>query len=409
MSSQKSRSLNTGVLTLQNLMIVGLLIAAHSTNDAYAGILSPLLPSLQERFAIGETLLASFVATVSFSSNVLQPVFGAISDRFGARKIAAIGLIAGACLMSLIGIVPNIGTLFLLLIVGGLGSAAFHPAAVTIVRTATSEISNKTLTFGIFTSAGPLGNGIGPLIVLALIGTLGLSATPWLMIPGIMFGIAIFLLAPKAETIQKKESQNISQTLRNVASFVIGPVGALALVGIFRSVTFVSFLNSVPLWLVEKGYAADSLMIAWTLFTYNAASALGIVLGGWLEPRIGRWRIIIGSTLLAFPACFIFLFMPIGSISYFASIVIASILVNCCIASLVVSAQDLAPNAVGAASGMLMGLTWGMAGIIYIGIGALQEIIGIQPSLYVAFSFLLLASLLAFIIFKTRFGQKQAL
>ena len=182
----------------------------------------------------------------------------------------------------------------------------------------------------------------------------------------------------------------------------MGPVGALALVGIFRSVTFVSFLNSVPLWLVEKGYAADSSMIAWTLFTYNAASALGIVMGGWLEPRIGRWRIIIGSTLLAFPACFVFLFMPIGSVAYFVSIVIASILVNCCIASLVVSAQDLAPNAVGAASGMLMGLTWGMAGIIYIGIGALQENIGIQPSLYVAFSFLLLASLLAFFIFKTR-------
>jgi len=100
-----------------------------------------------------------------------------------------------------------------------------------------------------------------------------------------MFGIAIFLFAPKAEKInQKKESLNLSQTIRNVGSFVIGPVGALALVGIFRSVTFVSFLSSVPLWLVEKGYAADSLMIAWTLFSYNAASAFGIVMGGWLEP-----------------------------------------------------------------------------------------------------------------------------
>lgn len=409
MATSKNSSLATGFISLQNLMVVSLLIMAHSTNDAYAGLLSPLLPSLQDRFAIGETLLASFVATVSFSSNVLQPVFGAISDRFGARKIAAIGIIAGACLMSLIGIVPNVSTLFILLIIGGLGSAAFHPAAVTIVRTATSEIKNKTLTFGIFTSAGPLGNGIGPLVVLALIAALGLSATPWLMIPGILFGIAIFLLAPKAEKIQKKkDAQSVSQTIRNVASFVIGPVGALALVGIFRSVTFVSFLNSVPLWLVEKGYASDSLMIAWTLFTYNAASAFGIVMGGWLEPRIGRWRIIIGSTLLAFPACFVFLFMPIGSVAYFVSIIIASILVNCCIASLVISAQDLAPNAVGAASGMLMGLTWGMAGIIYIGIGALQERIGIQPSLYVAFSFLLLASLLAFAIFRTRLGQKQA-
>ncbi len=406
MATQPNKHLTTGMLSLQNLGIVALLILAHSTNDAYAGILSPLLPSLQERFSIGETLLASFVATVSFSSNVLQPVFGAVADRFGARKIAAIGLVAGASLMSLIGIVPNVPSLFLLLIIGGLGSAAFHPAAVSIVRTATSEVKNKTLSFGIFTSAGPLGNSLGPFVVLILIGSFGLTATPWLMIPGIIIGIIIFLFAPKAETIQKKkDSASIAQTLKNIRSFVIGPVGALALVGIFRSVSFVSFINSVPLWLVEKGYAVDSLMIANTLFAYGVASAIGIVAGGWLEPRIGRWRIIIGSTLLAFPVSFLFFFMPIGSVFYFASIILASILVNSCIASLVVSAQDLAPNAVGAASGMLMGLTWGIAGIIYIGIGALQETIGIEPALYIAFCFLLVASLLAFIIFKRQFRQ----
>jgi len=60
-----------------------------------------------------------------------------------------------------------------------------------------------------------------------------------------------------------------------------------------------------------------------------------------------------------------------------------------------VSAQDLAPHAMGTASGMLMGLTWGTAGLIYIGIGALQEVIGISASMAISFITLIPGALLA--------------
>jgi FSR family fosmidomycin resistance protein-like MFS transporter len=62
---------------------------------------------------------------------------------------------------------------------------------------------------------------------------------------------------------------------------------------------------------------------------------------------------------------------------------------------LVVSAQDLAPNAVATASGMLMGFTWGTAGVAYIGFGAIQQAIGLVPAMAAAFAFLIPAAALA--------------
>jgi FSR family fosmidomycin resistance protein-like MFS transporter len=65
---------------------------------------------------------------------------------------------------------------------------------------------------------------------------------------------------------------------------------------------------------------------------------------------------------------------------------------------MVVSAQDLAPQAVATASGMLMGLTWGTAGVLYIFVGLLQEAIGIGPAMRVGYLFLIPAALLALLV-----------
>jgi hypothetical protein len=44
---------------------------------------------------------------------------------------------------------------------------------------------------------------------------------------------------------------------------------------------------------------------------------------------------------------------------------------------------------------MLMGFTWGVAGVAYIAFGALQQTIGLQPAMALGFVFLLPAALLA--------------
>ena len=90
--------------------------------------------------------------------------------------------------------------------------------------------------------------------------------------------------------------------------------------------------------------------------------------------------------------------VPVGSIGYFACVAVAGALVNGGLPLMIVAAQDLAPNAMGAASGLMMGFTWGMAGVLYIGIGALQEVLGVQTAMALSFLTLIPGAILAYAV-----------
>ncbi len=396
-----SKKLPQGTLTHSKGSAVGasvilLLIVSHSVNDAYVNFLSPLLPLIQERFVLGETFLAVLVATISLSANVLQPLFGALSDKLGKRIVVSGGLFMCSALMPLIGIVPSALLLIALLAISGLGSAAFHPSASSIMRDATHRRKNKALAFGLFTATGPLGQALGPIVVLFIVANHGLDATPWLMLPGFGLAFLLYLLIPA-------QARSIDQTPHKFFDFALlkGPVGALAFSGILRSLSYVTFVNGMPLWLVAQGLERDSPVIGWTLATYSSAAALGVLLGGWLEPRLGRRNIIVISMLCAIIPSFLTLMLPINHPSFFIAIALASMLANAPVPLLVVSAQELVPpHAIGTASGLLMGFTWGMAGVFYIGLGRLQEIWGLTPAIGLSYVFLLPAAILAFYVLR---------
>jgi MFS family permease len=65
--------------------LAALLALAHLTGDALNSMLSALLPTLQERFGLTETVLAFLVAASWLGSSLTQPFFGALSDRIGRR------------------------------------------------------------------------------------------------------------------------------------------------------------------------------------------------------------------------------------------------------------------------------------------------------------------------------------
>ncbi|MEZ4605817.1 MAG: MFS transporter [Deinococcales bacterium] len=354
-------------LSLGGIALIGLLVISHSSNDALAGLLAPLLPSLEARFNLDKTALAALASTLSLFSNVLQPLFGSLVDRFGQRIVATLGLLSVSVFMSLIGIAPNIPIIILLLILGGLGSAAFHPAASSLVRQASHSVSNKAFVFGFFTSAGPLGQALSPLIVLWIVRSYGLQGTPLMMALGVILALVIYFNVPKRVNTAKKHGKLFDLSL------LWGPVGLLALVGILRSIAFVTFINAMPLWVVAHGYARDAFEVGLPLSIYSAFSALGVLLGGAIEPRLGRRRLIVGAILLALPFTLAILLAPVHSLIFYTLIAFSSVLTNAPIASLVVSAQDFAPHAIGTASGMMMGMTWGLAGVLYIILGSLQE------------------------------------
>ncbi|MCA9836859.1 MAG: MFS transporter [Trueperaceae bacterium] len=374
--------------TLSGLNLAILLTLSHAANDAFTNVLPVFLPIFQERFSLGEAVLASFVAVISLSSNVLQAFMGALADRWGKRRSAALGLIIGSTLMSFIAVVPTVWMLFILLAVGGLGSAIFHPAASSMAR----NVSAKTgLSMGFFISGGSLGSALMPIVALAIIRNYGTQYVPYLALIGIVIGSLLFVLSPEQTVARGANRPKIFDR-----DLFFGPVGLLSVVGIMRAITFIGFTNAIPLWLVNiKGFAPDAQIIGWTLATYSISSSIGVMGAGALEHILGRRLLIAGSMLLALPALLVLFLIPPGSVLYFLLVALIGILTNASVPLLVVSAQDLAPHAVATASGMLMGFTWGIAGVLYIGFGALQETIGLTSAMIVSYLFLLPAAFLA--------------
>jgi MFS transporter, FSR family, fosmidomycin resistance protein len=374
----------------------GMLFAVHATNDAFASMLSALLPTLQIRFGLTETVLAVLVATLSFSSSVTQPLFGGLADRHGRRLLAAVGVATSTVLLSLVAVAPSPLWLFLLLLVGGLGSGAFHPAGIGLARSLAT--GRRGLAVSVFSAGGTLGMAIGPLVIgaLAMAGRLELS--PWLMVPGLVGALLIYRWVPaqpRPVVVGGARPRLFDPALLR------GPVGVLALSGILRSISFVTFANGVPLWLVgSRGFAADAPVVFWSLTLFSFSAGVGGVVAGALERRVPRQLLITGSMVAALVPLGLLFVAPPGGLAYFASVALAGALVNGGLPLMIVAAQDLAPHAVGAASGLLMGFTWGVAGVLYIGIGALQEAIGVAPAMALAFLCLLPAALLAYLVLR---------
>lgn len=372
----------------------GLLVAVHATNDAFTSMLAALLPTLQVRFGLTETVLAMLVATLSFSSSVTQPLFGGVADRYGRRLMAALGVATSSAVLSLMAVAPSVWWLFALLLVGGLGSAAFHPAGTALARGLGG--ARKGLAVSLFSSGGTLGLAFGPLVIGALAMSGRLDLSPWLMVPGLLGAVAVYALVPAQLRPPRAQRPKLFDL-----SLLRGPVGLLALAGILRSISFVTFTNAAPLWLVgSRGFAPDAAVVFWTLTTFSVSAGVGGILSGVLERRLPRQFLITGSMLLALVPLGLLFVVPAGGFVYFACVATAGALVNGGLPLMIVAAQDLAPHAVGAASGLMMGFTWGMAGVLYVAIGALQEWVGVQPAMLLAFTTMVPGALLAFTVLR---------
>jgi len=336
-----------------------------------------------------ETVLALLVATFSFSTSFPQPLFGALADRLGRRLVGALGITLTAVLLSLMAVAPTVPLLFGLLLAGGLGSAALHPAGTSMARAVGGR--NKGLAVSLFSAGGMVGYALGPVLILFVIATFGLGFTPWLMVPGVLMGVLTYLLMPPQERAPKESRPRLFD-----ARLFAGPVGLLTLSGILKDVAYLTFVSAVPLYLVNvRGVPSDAGLLGWTLAAFALAAALGGVVAGALSNRVSRAWLISGTMLVTpMPLLALFLLEP-GTLLFYLAVILAGALLYASSPLMIVTAQDLAPHAVATASGMLIGFTAGVAGLLYIGVGRLQEALGLAPAMGLSYLAMVPAALLA--------------
>lgn len=367
---------------------IGLLTASHFANDLYGNCLTSMLPFLIPSLGLSLPLAGLLVATHQMTSSVVQPLLGHIADRSGTRIFSFVGTAAVAIGMSLLGIAPVQSLLFVLVAVAGLGTASFHPQSAAMVNALSS--GRRGMIMSTYITAGNAGFALGPIMVVAVVERFGLHGTPILAVPGLLSAILLARYAP-TNWLRRPASGAARPSLKRV---VIGQWSLLTrLLGVatLRAITTISLVTFLPLLLKSRGYPDQVWAALLTLFLLSGT--IGGLLGGYLSDIVGRRWVIVGSLLVSVP--FVLGMLRVEGIALWALTILAGSAILGAFSVLTIQAQEMLPENVGMASGLMLGFSMGIGGLAMGPLSVLAEGIGIPQTLDLLALLPLVAGLLA--------------
>lgn len=354
-------------------MLPLLLSLLHTTNDLFGAFLTPLLPKLQVAFGAGYGAVSLLVALQSLTGSLLQPVAGLIADRFDRRILAALGPVLMALGSGLLGFFPNLWLAGLMLAISGLGSALFHSAGAALVGQY-ADPARRGFWISVFSTGGFVGMTLAPSLSLTIANSSsGLKGLAWVVPVALIPAVLLLVFAPK--TLLRGKPSSFAD-LRRVFK---GQVARLWAVTTLRSMVFMSFSTTIPFWFHQRGLSDDWIKVVLTV--YSLAATAGAFLGGTLSDRLGRRNVVVGTMVAAIPLYAVLLILPPENGLYLPILSLTGALMNAVVPVAVAMAQEHEPRQMATVSGLLMGFTWGFAGLLYGVVGPLIERFGVVESL----------------------------
>jgi FSR family fosmidomycin resistance protein-like MFS transporter len=373
--------------TLRVVIAVGV---AHFINDVYSSFLSPLLPRLMDNLGMSIAVAASLAMTWSLAASLLQPATGYLADRYGRTLFVIGGPLVSGVFLSLIGLAPSVEVLALILIVGGMGSAAFHPPGAAMSGGA-SEGKGTGLRMSVFAFGGLFGFAVGPLVIVGLVAVVGLSGMWIAMIPAIAICGLLFIVLPAdrphPDTAPPLPPMELLRAIR-------GPLGVIFVISALSGFIQRLFMTLSPIISFQDGVSEAT--GALVLSVYLAGQAVGTIVGGVLTDRMDRTHLLAGLTALALPAHLFAFWLPSGAPLMLLFAAVAGCLNLALMPPVIVLAQEILPDSKGVGSGIVMGLAWAAGSIAVIGFGFLGDAIGPRPAAIISLPFLIMGTVLAF-------------
>lgn len=354
-------------------------------NDLYGNFITSLMPYLVIRGDITTTGAGFVLLLYLFGSSVLQPIFGLISDRTGRRAFAVIGPVWVGLAAAAMARANT--TLMLLTVagVGGLGTAAFHPQAASMVDSLSP--TNKGRSMAYFSMGGNIGFALGP-VAAAVVATIGLEWSPVMLLPGAIIGVALARYAPHAG--RSEESFAVAD-LRDTIRVAWRQINLVVSVIAIRSAAQYALIIFLPLYYHLRGFPAE--LGSYYAFVLSLSGALGGLAGGHLSDLYGRRRIVVLSLLITAPLLVVTLLVPTGFVWPLVALSGAALLASNSVT--VVQGQELLPRHRGLASGLTLGLGFGLSGVIASGLTTLADHIGVEAAIFAAPGLALVAAVVA--------------
>jgi FSR family fosmidomycin resistance protein-like MFS transporter len=321
---------------------------------------------------------------------MIQPLFGYFLDRKGKRWLVHVGTLWMAIMLSLTGWVENYWLMVLLASLAGLGTAAFHPQASTMVNILSNE--HKAVMLSIFVAFGNIGFALGPLLLVPLFEAYGLHATAITVVPGILVAVLLYYFAPHnvIATGSIPEFSAVLQSLKSSTRELVAIIGVIAI----RSLSYAGMLAILPLYFKSQNMSNIAASHLLTLMLF--AGAVGGLLGGVLSDYYGRKQLIIGSLVLSTPLFFAFFYTQGIPSMIFLALAGAALLSSFSVT--VVAAQEAIPDNKALAAGLTMGFAGGIGGLAVIGIGNIADSWGFSAAIFILFLLPLFAGMIALLM-----------
>jgi len=371
---------------------VWLLTAGHFLSDFYVSFLPALLPVVMASLGLSLTASGLLVMINSFTA-ILQPLFGYYIDKHGYTWLVLLTMPLSALFICLAGLAPTFGTLFICILMAGLGGSLFHPLASSLMGKITTT-GNKGLSMSIFIGGGNIGVAIAPAVVIFFILTFGVTSLLWLILPALFLTLVYYFYGVHRIPLSAPPLAENSSTA-GPAWYKSTNLLTLNIVMGLRSWPQVALPTFLPLWLAQQNHSPA--LAGGMLTVLLSGGALGSVMGGYVGDKIGRKKCIMGALFIGLIAMYLLLTNELGILTWIM-LALSGAALQGALPSSIVWAQDMLPNNAAMASGMMLGMSFGLGGLGAALTAALGDIIGLQPALLWSLLPLLVAMPLTYII-----------
>ncbi|TYB90065.1 MFS transporter [Oceaniovalibus sp. ACAM 378] len=381
-----------------HLVVLMVLGVTHLLNDLMQSLIPAAYPILKETYDLDFVQIGMITLTFQIAGALLQPVIGMVTDRHPAPYSPVVGMMFTLSGLVSLAFAQGYPTILVSVALIGIGSSIFHPEATRMARYAAG--GRQGLAQGIFQVGGQAGGALGPVFAALIIVPWGQPTLAWFAVSALMAMILLMWIGSKQRQISAEFAAMRARRKTDVETVRYSPrtigVGLVVLTFLMftKNAYGESFRSFYTFYLIERfglSIPASQLM----LFVFLLAAAFGVLIGGIVGDRIGRYRIIWISVLGPLPLTLILPYADLfwtGALTIMINLIMAS-----AFASILIYAMDLLPNRIGLIGGLFYGLNFGLGGVAAAFLGVLADSYGVE-TVYQICSFLPLAGLLAWFL-----------
>ncbi|MBO5689022.1 MAG: MFS transporter [Lentisphaeria bacterium] len=354
---------------------LGALLGAHFFADLVSGILAGFLPAVLTYFNLELSLGVVLITSLGLGSNFLQvPAAKIARDKTGpAALIAGLILCAAFVVLALMPRSTPLWGLCLIMLLVGFGIALVHPQGVRGVQSLTELPAS--LTTPVFMIGGFLGYAVSPFLGGLLVGYFGMKGLLWLLpVPAAVIAAVYWSKVRFVPDSQGKKAAAVDMAA------TAWTFRRIWFIGLFLNTGTVIFSSLLPTMLHRQGFSLG--FGGFSAMLFGLGSACGSMGIGLIARRFRPEKLIVWGLCAGIPAGCVYLFccgVPAACVILF----LAGVGAAAGFPQLVALTQTVPSKfALSTRIGMIVGWTWGMAGVLFLGMGVIAERFGVKTALW---------------------------